>query len=339
MPRTKKQHLKRRADGRYKCVYNGVQFYGLTEDEALQKRDEYKRQLQAKEYVRENPTVSQYAANWAQMSKAGGSLSTHNSNAVHLEHMAHCIGELKLREVRPSDIKKVYVTYYIKSSDSYIKHARSLYVHLFNSAVEDGIIRVNPVTAKSARPHKGTVGSHRAITPEERQIIETIATKHPMHTAAMIMLYAGLRPQEVKAMRMEDIDRDFIHVRNFVHVSGTNAYSESATGKTKKAARAVPLFPPVAEAVKGKKGLILSNSKGNIASPTAWRRSWESYRNAIEHHLNGMQKRWYGRTKEHKALLAEKKPLPPWIPFTVTPYDLRHSFATWCRDFAYDGIK
>ena len=26
----------------------------------------------------------------------------------------------------------------------------------------------------------------------------------------------------------------------------------------------------------------------------------------------------------------------PWISFTVTPYDLRHSFITWCRDYGVE---
>ena len=43
MPRIKKQHLKRRADGRYCCKYHGIQFMGNTEDEALRAREEYKR--------------------------------------------------------------------------------------------------------------------------------------------------------------------------------------------------------------------------------------------------------------------------------------------------------
>ncbi len=43
MDRQKKQHLKQRADGRYRCAYNGKQFYGNTEAEALAARDEYKR--------------------------------------------------------------------------------------------------------------------------------------------------------------------------------------------------------------------------------------------------------------------------------------------------------
>ena len=63
-----------------------------------------------------------------------------------------------------------------------------------------------------------------------------------------------------------------------------------------------------------------------------WFNAWTSYKNTIERELNGCQRRWYGKTKEHKALLAAGKPLPPWISFDVTPYDLRHSFATMCRD-------
>jgi integrase len=87
----------------------------------------------------------------------------------------------------------------------------------------------------------------------------------------------------------------------------------------------------VVDAIKGKKGLILSQN-GSVSSVTAWRRSWESYCNQIERHLNGMQKRWYGKTKEHKLLLQAGKSLPAWKSFNVTPYDLRHSFVAWCRD-------
>ena len=51
----------------------------------------------------------------------------------------------------------------------------------------------------------------------------------------------------------------------------------------------------------------------------------------MEEEINGMPHRWYGRTKEHKAILASGGKLPPWVTFDVTPYDLRHSFATMCR--------
>ena len=333
MPRQKKQHLKRRADGRYCCKFLGRQFLGWTEDEAFAKREEYKRQLEQEGAIRENPTVAQYAERWVKIAKAGAPMRTYNGAAIHLEQMMESIGGLYMKKVRPSDIKKVYADHYSSLSDSYVKHAKHLFSAMFHAAVEDGLISSNPVESDSASPPHGTKGSHRAITSEERELIETVAIKHPMHIAAIIMLYAGLRPQEVKALRMEDIDEKagVIHVRSFAHVEKSNKYAESSTGKTKNATRDVPLFSPVIAAVKGKSGLILCK-EDEIATPQMWRRSWESYCNAIEHHLNGCQRRWYGRTREHKAILAKGEKLPPWISFTVTPYDLRHSFASWCRD-------
>lgn len=332
MPRAKKQHLKRRPDGRFACRYHEQWFYGYTEEEALQARDAYKRAESQAEIIRENPTVKEYADSWLPVAKAGISRKTYNENRTHLDHLTAVIGGLLMKDVRPTDIKRVYSLQYLTRSDSYIKHAHSLFCAMFAAALDDGITRTNPARQAAAKPHKGTTGSHRAITPKERKLIETVAVDHPMHTAAIVMLYAGLRPQEVKALRMEDIDTEagVIHVRHFIHLDNPNHYTESKQGKTKRAARDVPLFPPVIEAVKGKKGLILGGKQ--IATVTAWRRAWESYRNQIERHLNGMQKRWYGHTREHKLLLQEGKSLPAWKSFSVTPYDLRHSFAAWCRD-------
>lgn len=333
MPRAKKQHLKRRKDGRFRCIYNGIPFYGSTEEEAFAKRNEYKRVEAQEAFIREKPKVSEYAERWLPIAKVGVRKSSYNESVTHLNHLISEIGDMYVKDVRPSDIKRVYSTHYAGVSDSYIKHARAIYVRLFGSALDDGIIFTNPAKADTAAPHKGKNGSHRAITPEERKIIETVAIDHPMHAAAIIMLYAGLRPQEVKALRMEDIDtkEGVIYVRSFVHLSGANSYEESSEGKTKRATRTVPLFPPVRKAIEGKSGLILSK-EGEVSTPRAWKASWRSYRNKIEQELNGMRYRWYGKTNEHKALLAEGKPLPPWKSFTVTPYDLRHSFTAWCRD-------
>ncbi|MBP5728583.1 MAG: hypothetical protein J6Y48_16040, partial [Clostridia bacterium] len=64
----------------------------------------------------------------------------------------------------------------------------------------------------------------------------------------------------------------------------------------------------------------------------AWKSAWESYVTCMETAINGCQKRWYGRTREHRAMIDAGGKLPPWRPFTVVPYDLRHSFCCMCRD-------
>ena len=314
-------------------MYHGIPFYGYTSDEALDARDEYKRQEQAGEYKRENPTVSDYSASWLQTTRTGLRKKSKDINKIHISHLYKVIGGLRMKEVRPSDIRQVYTTEYSSVSNGYIRHAKALFTALFAAAVDDGIIRTNPVKAESAQPPAGTDGHHRAITPEERYLIENVALDLPASLAARVLLYTGLRPQELKALRAEDIDFDagWIHVRHFVHVKSSNSYEEDSTGKTEKATRDVPLFPPVAQALKGKNGLIVSNN-GKLITPSIWRNDWRTYTNPIEYHLNGMQHRWYGKTKAHKALLAAGEPLPPWKSFDVTPYDLRHTFVTWCRD-------
>lgn len=327
MPRQKKQHLKRRKDGRYCCVYHGIQFMGATEEEALEKRKEYIRKEEQDEFAAENPTVRQYAERWLPVHKPNVREITLKMHQGHICKLNAVVGDMYLSEVKPSHIKQVYSTQYIGLSDSYIKHARSLFLAIFNSAVEDGIIRSNPVKSSSAMPHRGTVGTHRAITDQERKMIETEALDHRMHPVAIVILYAGLRPQEVKALRMEDVDFEagVIHVRSFVHMNKPNQYIVDEIGKTKNATRDVPLFTPVREALKGRTGYLLSGEGGNIASRMAWAKGWQSYQYAMERSMNGMTSQLYARLKKrHK--------LPEWKRFQVTMYDLRHTFATWCRD-------
>ena len=299
---------------------------GATEEEAFAKREEYKQQERTQAAIRANPTVKEYVDSWLPLTKAGIRENTHELHTIHAKHLCKVIGDLFVADVRPLDIKKVYSEEYGDKSHDYISHAKSVFVAIFESAVEDGLLRTNPAKTKTAKPHSGIHGSHRAITAEERALIES-TTDHRMYAPAMIMLYAGLRPQEVKSLKI-DRDVDFkagvIHVREFVHMDGHNHYVTDDQGKTEKAIRDVPLFLPVREALQGVKGYLLSNGE-NVATRAAWSRGWRAYKNLIENKINGMKHALYGR-------LIKNHELPPWRTFDVTPYDLRHSFATWCRD-------
>ena len=301
---------------------------GATEAEALQAREDYKLRERTSRAIADNPTVYQYAMAWLPVAKSGVSVVTYNNNASHIQHLCNVIGKEYVREVTPLQIRKVYATEYVGMSDGHIKHARSLFASLFDAAIGDGLIYSNPVKSDTAKPHKGTITGHRAITTYERNLIETAATTHRIYPAAITMLYSGLRPQEVKALRIEDVDFDagIIHVHSFVHLKGHNKYTITETGKTKKATRDVPLLPPVRKVLEGKTGLVISLLDGSPVTQKAFQSMWHSYCHAIEEHINGMTQRKY------KQLLRTEKNPPPWKTFEVSPYDLRHSFVTWCRD-------
>ena len=331
MGRPKKQHLKRRADGRFRCMYNGIAFYSaISEDDAFKQREEYKQ----KEALETSQTVTEYALPWIVRTYPSVSKSTYKGLAIHLQHLIDSIGDMMISDVVPSDIKDVYTKEYKGCSSSYMKSAKQLFSSLFDSAVADGLIRSNPARDKTAKPHKGTLPKTRPITPQEREWIETLCTGHRCYPAVMAMLYAGLRPPEVKALKIErdvDFQTETITLHEFPHKNGSK-YAYTGEGKTDKAIRTIPLFPPLKRALEGKKGYIIQSAHGEKVNPTTWRVAWNSYCYEMETAINGMPRRWYGRTKEHKRLLAEKKPLPEWISFDIVPYDLRHSFCCMCRD-------
>ena len=328
MPREKKPTLKRRKDGRFRCVYHGIQFYGNSPEEAFAARDEYKLDKQ-RGFLRQ--TVEGYAIPWLKRSYPAVSDSTYTGLAIHLQHLVDRIGKKQVSNIIPSDIKEVYAKEYAGLSNSYIRSAKQLFCALFDSAQADGLIRFNPARDKSARPHKGNKAKERVLTKQERIWIETLCTGHRMHPAVMTMLYAGLRPQECKALIIDrdvDFTNDIITVRSTAHIDGQK-YAFSADMKTDWSYRQVPLFPPLKRVLQGRKGYLITSAHGQPVTIQTWRTAWDSYIFSMETAINGVQKRWYGKTKAQKN--AGK--LPDWIDFDIVPYTLRHAFcAMICRD-------
>ena len=334
MPREKKPTLKKRKDGRFRCVYHGLQFYGDTPEEAFAAREEYKQNEKAG--FSKKKTVSEYGLPWLKRSYPKGSVSdsTYAGLAIHLQHLIDQIGDKQLSEVIPSDIKQVYADQYAGLSNSYIRSGKQLFCALFDAAQADGLIRFNPARHKAAKPHTGKKPKERILTKQEREYIETLCTDHRAWPAVMMMLYAGLRPQECKALIIDrdvDFENDTITVRSTAHIDGQK-YEFSDEMKTDWSNRQVPLFQPLKQALQGKEGYLITSAHGEPVTIQTWKTAWHSYIYNMETAINGIQKRWYGKTKEQKKL-ADEGNLPAWIEFDIVPYTLRHAFcAMICRD-------
>lgn len=330
MPRPKQPHLKKRKDGRYVCRYKNKYFMGWSEPEVLKAREDYIAQEAAGAYLAEHPTVRDYAGPWLEREKSGVAEQTKREAKILLKRLTDHIGDMAPSEVKPSDIKTVYVEEFKGMSDSYIRSAAQIYRSLFDALMGDGYCVTNPARHKSAKPPAGYTGGHRAITQQERIWIETLCTDHRAHAAVMAMLYAGVRPQEVKAINIDrdiDTESDLITVRESVHLKGHNTYIYTSELKTEYSARTIPLFPPLKKALAGRKGMLIQNAKGKSVTVQAWKSAWESYITCLETAINGCPERWYGKRKQDKG-----KELPPFIKVTFSAYDLRHSFCTMCRD-------
>jgi integrase len=327
MPRGRRPHLTKRSDGRYRVKYKGKEFYGRSEDDAYDAMDAYIASLGTTQITAQ--CVSDYALPWLRLTYPAVKDSTYTGLAIHMQHLVDSIGDKKLSEVVPSDVKTIYSEHYTGLSNSYIRSAKQLYCSLFDSAMADGLIRFNPARDKAARPHRGAKVKERILSPDERQWITTLCVNHRAWPAVMTMLYAGLRPQEVKAL---DIDRDvdfetnIITVRETAHVDGQK-YEFTDEMKTDWSLRKIPLFPPLKQALEGKHGYVITSSHGKPVTIQAWKSAWESYIFSMETAINGCQKRWYGKKKVHDGV-----ELPPWKEFDIVPYTLRHAFCAFCRD-------
>ena len=334
MPRQKKPTLKVRKDNRFKCKYHGKQFYGSSPEEAYARMEEYKR-LESSG-ITKKATVTDYALPWLKRTYPSVSKSTKTGLAIHIQHLVDEIGNKQIANVVPSDIKGVYSKQYTNVSNSYLKAARQLFSALFDSAVADGLIRSNPARDKTAKPHKGSLPNTRPITPQEREWILTFCTDHRAFPVVMTMLYAGLRPQEAKAIKIErdvDFENDTITIHETAHNDPDNGqkYAYTEQGKTKLANRTIPLFPPLKQALEGRTGYLITSANGERVTHTTWRVVWNSYVTHMETAINGIDRRWYGKRKDQFQLKEEGK-LPDWIEFDIVPYSLRKSFCVMCRD-------
>ena len=335
MPREKKPTLKRRKDGRYKCVYHGVQFYGSSPDEAFAARDAYKLSMQKGFSGRS--TVTEYALPWLKRSFPSVADSTYTGLAIHLQHLIDSIGEKQLSEVLPSDIKQVYADQYRGLSNSYIRSAKQLFCAMFDSAQADRLITSNPARDKTAKPSRGKQPKERILTTQQRQLVENLCQDHRAYPIVMTMLYAGLRPQECKALNIDrdvDFEHDIITVQETAHVNGTR-YVITGDMKTEWSKRTIPLFQPLKTALQGRTGMLVKSSHGEQITQSSWKTLWKSYLYNMETAINGISKRWYGETKEQQTKKAAGN-LPPWIEFKIVPYTLRHAFCAFCRDNGVD---
>lgn len=239
-----------------------------------------------------------------------------------------------MRDITATDIKELYNSQ--KGNGAWrIRKFCILIRSLFRSAQEDGIIQRNP--SVSIKLPKGDEGTHRALEPWECTLVESMVGKHKFAVAAMLMLYAGLRRGEAIALNVDtdvDFDNGVIHVTKAIAFDVNQPHLKRP--KSEAGIRDIPLFDPLRNALKSCTGLVVSKKDGDIVSDSAFRSTWNSYISALETELNGCHKRWYGKTKEHKLLIASGAPLPPWKSITIRAHDFRHTFCTMLYDASVD---
>lgn len=327
----KKRHATLRKDGRWQCKVQGKTIIDRDKNEAIRRADEYDAQLKLKIAESTKPkTVRIYAGEWLPAYKSHVTDRCYNAYANHIDRLISVLGDKELSAVLPEDAMAVWSLYQGKSASS-VKIAQQLFRSFFDAAIDNDYCTKNPFRAKTVAPPKAAAGSHRVLTREEIDLIRRV--DHRMRPAAMVMLYAGLRRGEVLALTSDDIDLEnmVIHVRQAVRYDSNEPIL--ADPKTAAGTRDVPILSPLLPVLKDLEGLVAPSATGDMMSEQAFTRAWEAYMDALSRAANeGIQRRWWGRTKAHKALLDAGETLPEYREISIRPHDLRHTYCTMLCD-------
>ena len=331
-----KKSYSKRSDGRYAVYRDRKAFYGTTMAEAEAKRRKYDlEQLQGLDHEKSGLRISRYAERWLPIHRHASCTKSYNLYANVLDKFIEFTKDARVKEIKKSDVVAFYNTLEGYSQTHIDKHIATI-KGLFESAVDDGVILKSP--AKEATAPKGTEGvlQHRPLEDWERELVHKMVNHeykvngqirhgHPFAIAAMLMLYQGLRREEVLAL---DIDRDIDFENNRLYVREAFSYTETHRGqlgvpKTETSVRSMPLFAPVRALLEGRHGKVVNAINAEQMTSSAFASMWKSYKYQMGViHNNGLTTRWDTEGKFEKI--------------TIRTHDFRHSFCTMICEAGVD---
>ena len=341
--------LTKRADGRYQMqVYLGVgedgrkqykTVYGKTQKETQQKAEELRVKLnKGIDISAQRDTFSAWCDRWLIIRRTEASTAQYDLSEARAEVLKERLGRFRLMDITAADLQQVINELAARnprtgkpSAKKTLGDYKQTMRQIFRAAIEARAIDYNP--AEYVRiPQNAPSEQRRAITDTERSWIEN--TPHRAQTAAMLMLYAGLRRGEVVALTWNDIDFDSgtITINKSVTYKGDEPRHIKAP-KTEAGVRVVPMPRKLIEYlsdVPRTSLLVVTSVKGHQMTESAWKRMWESYMNV----LNVV----HGYSEEARKRFNPEKGGLPMVIQPFTPHCLRHTYCTMLYEAGVDPL-
>lgn len=213
-------------------------------------------------------TVRDYGAKFFAVRKGELAPATAKTLASVWNAHAHdsALADMQLRSVRPSDVQAFKVA--LRASgvgDGSTRKSLGLLSQIFDAAALDGIVSFNPC-APVRRPSGARTGDVQVIAPDA---VERLRARLDAQSARVVslMAYAGLRPEEVRALKWRHIGERTIRVEFACNPDGS-LRDLKGTGER----RSVPMCAALATDLtpRGKASELLFSVDGRSWSKTTW---------------------------------------------------------------------
>lgn len=326
--------MKKRKDGLYTIrVYCGKEggkskyksVYAKTPAEVRKKAAELQVKINKGFDVLNTSSFGYYKNKWLRFKKAEVSERYYmglESNVKHLEPLYN----MNIADIKPSDIKEIINALAEENpytgkptSKKVLQDVRRNCEQIFNEAIDDRVIDYNPALRVKI-PSSAPKSEREAI--DEEQIKWITETPHTCQTAAMIMLYAGLRKSEVGALMRKDIDLDAgtIRVNKHIEFVKNQAYVRNTT-KTKAGDRLVTIPQILIDylAQLPMEHRYIAFDTDEPVNVNFWQTKWKSYMIDLDFKYGVRLKKAKSKYDPNKGQMVIK-------PFTI--HQLRHTYAT-----------
>ncbi len=354
MPRKKNE---KRSDGRLQSkIYLGKDkagkklykyVYAATNKELQEKVNDIKLKLgKGIDVMAERDTFDYWRENWLKIKKKSASAKWYETCEIYAAKLDEIAG-FPVTKIRAMDLQNILIEMAEQKSSSgkpyserTLKITRDIAKGIMKLACENRVIEYNPFLGVKPPKARKEPEQRRALTREEQTWITD--TPHRAQTAAMIMMYAGLRRGELMALQWTDIDLEAktINVNKSVSMAKGKPTIKPG-GKSDAATRTVFIPDVLVDYLKEqpRKGfLVCPSAKGTLMSQSAWRKLWESYLLDLNvkygdfEHCIDYQKRHNADDKpineRHRpSTKFDPEDIPLLIP-NITAHWLRHTFIT-----------
>lgn len=323
-------------------TFDGVRYKvrGKTEEEAIKKKLEKIAELEAGQ-INSNATVKQWATTWLDtyVKPRGLTPASYRMYEDNLKNaILPAIGNTKLNKVTELQLQKILNT---RTGMSF-SHANKLMIvikAMFRQAFSNRIIPFD-VSANLQLP-KTTKGKHRSLTAKEREYLlkfcdtPVLYDGRPNTSGDMLLciLYCGLRPGEVCALKWSDIDTEnaTMHIR-----TAKEAHSKTEKApKTDAGIRDIPIPKTFLSRLKSRNrtGLyVFPQSDGKTPmTDSSLKRRWQTAKKHMDIEMGAKVERVkLDGSRKHTAIIKKHA-----IAEDLDLYDLRH---TYCTDLEKKGV-
>lgn len=315
--------------------------YGKTIEELCQKYDEAEHRTENDLFSKRSPTVKEYCEKWLLMQSANVRATTLIDYTSKVNrHIIAPLGHMKMAEVTADDIKMALVPVSKKSASVY-KSINIILKCIFNSAEDSKIITYNPTRFLSSKNGGVPQKDKEALTDAQVELLLDTIRELPPYVFVMLGLYAGLRREEILALKWDCVDLNeeapYVMVRRAWHTESNRPIILTDL-KTKAARRDIAIPNRLAECLreakeKSNSDFVIANSDGGPLSYSQFKNLWRFIvvRTAKPRPAKKKVGGKYVKYTLHPQLgeMAKNNGKVQYVlDFEVKPHQLRHTYIT-----------